>query len=123
MSKRLSIEINGLARTLILSLGLCIVSATVIYYSSLSEALLSPVGKAILIISVFYGGAYVSRAHGSKGLVRGVYMGIMFFLILLIATLIFNHSLISLKTSLYTLLVCAGSGGLGGILGIGLSEK
>ena len=42
---------------------------------------------------------------------------------MLIATFALNSSLIGLKTFLYNLVLCLAAGGLGGILGIGLSDK
>jgi len=123
MKNNLSIELSGLGKILLVSMILCLVSATIIYYSGLRETLLASLGKLILIVSVFIGGCHVSKAYGSKGLVRGISTGIIFFIIMLIATIIFNSSIICVKTFIYTLLVCVISGGLGGILGIGLSEN
>lgn len=123
MDKILPVELRGLARAFTVSLILCLLSAAVVYFSGLSEALLTSLGKIILIIGVFCGSCYVTKEYGSKGLVRGLSMGIMFFILMLIATLIFNSSLISFKTFLYTLLICLASGALGGIFGIGLSDN
>jgi putative membrane protein (TIGR04086 family) len=122
MKNNLSIELRGLARILLVSIVLCLVSAIIVYYSGLRETLLAPLGKLILIISIFFGGCYVSKTYGSKGLVRGMSTGTMFFLLILIATLVFNPAVVSLKTFFYTLIICIVSGGLGGILGIGLSD-
>ncbi|MDD2586806.1 MAG: TIGR04086 family membrane protein [Syntrophomonadaceae bacterium] len=123
MDKKIPVELSGLGSAAALSLILCLLSATIIYCTSLSEALLGSVGKIILIIAVFWGGCYVSKAHGSKGLVRGINMGIVFFILMLAATLIFNAALINFKTFFYTLFICITSGALGGILGIGLSDN
>ena len=123
MGERIPIEIKGLGKSLLLALLLGTLISVVVYYTGLKETLLSPLAKLVLVISVFSGGCYVSKAHGNKGLVRGVSLGIMFFTLMLIATLAFNSSLIDLKGFLYTLGVCIVSGGIGGILGIGLSNN
>lgn len=123
MDKKIPVELCGLGSAAGLSLILCLLSATIIYFTSLSEELLACVGKIILIVAVFWGGCYVSKAHGSKGLVRGISMGIVFFILMLAATLICNAALISLKTFFYTLFICIASGAVGGILGIGLSDN
>ncbi|MGR6835846.1 TIGR04086 family membrane protein [Syntrophomonas erecta] len=115
------IEIKAIGKALIISVLLCLVSGIVVYYSGLQETLLPSLGKIILIISVFWAGCYVSRNYGSKGLVRGISMGIIFFILMLIASLAFNSS-ISFKNFLFTMIICVISGALGGILGIGLSE-
>ena len=47
----------------------------------------------------------------------------MVFILMLIATVIVDPSLITLRSSIYNLLLCMASGALGGILGIGLSNN
>ncbi len=123
MDKLMSVEMKALGRALAVSFILCILVATVIYFTGLRETLLASLGKIILTISVFWAGSYVSKFYGSKGLVRGITMGVLFFILMLIATLVFNKSVISLGSFFYSLAVCVVAGGLGGILGIGLSNN
>ncbi|MDD3268913.1 MAG: TIGR04086 family membrane protein [Syntrophomonadaceae bacterium] len=123
MNKILSIELKALGKALLLSLILCLLAAAIVYYSSLNETLFPTLGRIILIITVFLCGCQVSKAYGSKGLLRGVFMGLLSFILLVVATYVFNSSLIDWKSFFYTLCLCITAGGLGGILGIGLSEK
>lgn len=122
MLKKLPAEVYALLESLILALVLCTLAATVIYFTGLKESLFHTLGTLILIMSVFVGGCHVSKYYGNKGLVRGISLGISFFTLMLIFTVIFNYSMISLKGFIYTLLICIMSGGIGGILGIGLNE-
>lgn len=122
MFKNLVVELNGLARALVMSLVLCVLSAVAVYYTGLAETVLPTLGKIIIISSIFVGACYVSRLRGSRGLLRGANFGLMFFILMLIATLAFDISLVQMKSFLYSLLLCLASGALGGILGIGLSE-
>jgi len=123
LDKILTIEMKGLGRGLLVSFILSLITAVTVYYTGLKETILPMLGNIILILSVFSVACYVSRQHGSKGLVRGISMGILFFILMLIATYIFNPSLISLKTFMQSLAICIFSGALGGIVGIGLSDK
>jgi len=123
MDKILSTELKGLGHGLLVSVVLALTSAVIVYYSGIRETILPMLGNIILIISVFWAGCYVSRQYGSRGLVRGIAMGIVCFVLILIATYIFNPSLISLKAFMQSLAVCVFSGALGGIVGIGLSDK
>lgn len=123
MDKILTIEVKGLGRGLLLSLILSLISAITVYYTGIRETVLPMLGNLILMLGVFAVACYVSRQHGSKGLVRGITMGILFFILMLIATYIFNASMISLKAFLQALAICVFSGALGGIVGIGLSDK
>ncbi|MDD2620594.1 MAG: TIGR04086 family membrane protein [Syntrophomonadaceae bacterium] len=123
MDKIPSIELKALGKALVFSFVLCLLAAVIVYYSSLNETLFPTLGRIILISSIFLCGCQVSKAYGSKGLLRGVTMGLVSFIILVIATYTFDSSLIDLKSFIYTLCQCITAGGLGGILGIGLSEK
>lgn len=123
MHKSLSIEIRGLARSLLVSALLCLLAGILVYLTPLKETLLPSLGNIILVASVFWGACFVSRLRGSKGLVRGSTIGLLFFIIMLMATFLFDPGLISFRNFLNTLLLCIVSGALGGILGIGLSDS
>jgi len=122
VNKKLSVELNGLGRSLLLSLLLSLLAAVLIYYTSLQETLMVSLANIIIILSVFWGGCHVSKTYGSKGLLHGSITGIFFFFFLLAVTLFIDLSLVTAKSIIYTLLACTLSGGLGGILGIGLSD-
>ncbi|WP_054695644.1 TIGR04086 family membrane protein [Syntrophomonas palmitatica] len=123
MNKSVSIEIKGLGKSLIVSIVLSLLIAGLVYYSGIKETLLPTLANIVLIISVFWGACYVSKDYGSKGLVRGLAMGVAFFILMLIATFVFDSSLVSTKAFVSNLFICLISGALGGIVGIGLSDK
>jgi len=123
MAKNFPVELKGLALSIIIGILFCTLVSVAIYYTGLKETLINPLSKAVLLISVFSGACYVSKAHGNKGLVRGISMGVAFFILMLITTLISYPAHIYLKGFMYTLLACVLSGGIGGILGIGLSNN
>lgn len=122
MSGKPSVELGVIAKALLVSLVLCLVSAAIIYYTGIRETVLPLLGKIILLITVFGAGCSVSRYHNTRGLVRGMTMGLAFFILMLIGTMAFNSELITLKSFFLTLIMVVLAGGLGGILGIGLSE-
>jgi len=121
--KNLSVELNGLVRAILISLFLAAAAAVVVYYTKLSEESFGLLAQLILAIGVFSGAAYVAKVRATRGLVRGLNFGVMVFILMLITTVAVNPSLITLKSSLYNLLLCMASGALGGILGIGLSNN
>ena len=123
MDKKLSIEVKGLGKGILVSLVLCLLVTPVVYFTGIKETVMPALGNLILAIGIFWCSSYVSKSYGSKGLVRGVSMGLVFFILMLIATFISNSSLIGFKTFLYTLSLCLVAGSLGGILGIGLSDQ
>lgn len=123
MDVKLPVELKGLGKGLLVSLGLCLLSAPLIYFTGIEETVMPTLANLILAAGIFWCGCYVSKSYGSKGLVRGLTMGLTLFILMLIATFAFNSSLIGFKTFLYNLVLCLAAGGLGGILGIGLSDK
>ncbi len=122
MEGRIPVEIKGLCKAVFTAAVLCIIIAVVVYYTGLKETLIHPLARLTLIISVLTGACQVTRVRGNKGLVRGISMGIMFFTLMIIATLLFNPNLIEWKSFLTALGICVLSGGIGGILGIGLRD-
>ncbi len=123
MWKNFSIELNGLARAIVISLLLAVASAVVVYYTDISEQVFGLLAQLILAGGVFAGAAYVAKIRATRGLLRGLNFGVMVFILMLVATVAINPSLLSLKSSLYNLLLCLASGALGGVLGIGLSNQ
>ncbi len=101
MGDKLPIEVKGLVKSLLLGMIACVALAGVIYYSSLEETLFAPLGKLVLISSVFYAGCYASKSYGNKGLIRGITMGVLFFTLLIIASLIFHAAPIQFVKLLY----------------------
>jgi len=122
LSGKASVELKVIGKALVWSVFLCVVIAIVVYFTGIKETLLPTLGKMIIILTVFGAGCSVSRHYGSKGLVRGMTMGIAFFILMVIATIGFQPELISSKSFLSMLAITLTAGGLGGILGIGLSE-
>jgi putative membrane protein (TIGR04086 family) len=118
-----SIELKGLLRSLLYGMIACIIASAVMYFSSIQESLSAVIGRLILIASVFYAAGYVTKSYGNKGLIRGITMGVMFYIVLLIASLIFHQTRIDVQSYLLNLLICLGSGAIGGILGLGLNNN
>jgi len=121
LGDKVPIEVKALGKALLFGIITCIALAGIVYYSSLQETLLATLGKLVLIASVFYAGCYTSKAYGNKGLIRGITMGVLFFIVLLIASLIFHAEPIRTGSFFTTLASCVGAGAIGGIFGLGLN--
>jgi putative membrane protein (TIGR04086 family) len=120
---KFTVELKGLGISVLMGVLLGVLASVLVYFTGLQETVLSTLGKAILVISVLTGGCIVSKARGNKGLVRGMSLGLAFFILMLIVTLLARPSQIYWQGFLYNLLACLLAGGIGGILGIGLSEE
>lgn len=117
-----SVELKGLFLTCTVAAVLGGLLAALVYLSPLRETVLDPLANLVLIIAVFVGGSYVAKTRGSRGLVGGITLGIMFFVVMFVLTLIFSPTLPGFKSFLQHLCICVIAGGLGGIFGIGLSS-
>ncbi len=111
---------KGLLVTLILSVVLIIVCGLIFHFSSTSENLLPWVTAFILFFSVLAGSTMAARQAGTKGLVHGIGVGILFFLAIwfLVVLLPGSFAVISMT---YKLLIAVTGGALGGVLGVAVS--
>lgn len=122
MKNKLSVEIRAVGKALLLSFVLSSILASVVYFTNLQETLLPLLGNIVLILTVFLTGCSVSKTYGTRGLIRGISIGIAFFIMMIIATLALGTGSIKMSSFFFNLLICIAAGGLGGILGIGLSD-
>lgn len=115
-------ELRGLILSGLIALVLGSFLAVLVYITPLRETLLDSLANLIMIIAVFAGGSYVAKTRGSRGLIGGMTLGILFFVLMFILTLIFSPSLPGFKSFLQNFFFCLISGALGGIFGIGMSD-
>ncbi|MDR1615619.1 MAG: TIGR04086 family membrane protein [Syntrophomonadaceae bacterium] len=118
MKKFLLTELRALTKAVLLSLVLCLFAGTVVNLSSLPETLLAPLGKIIFILTLVTGSFYSSKSYGNKGLIRGINMGLLFFIALLLVNTALQNVSGNLTSLLWPLCQCLVFGGIGGVLGI-----
>ncbi|NLV15739.1 MAG: TIGR04086 family membrane protein [Syntrophomonadaceae bacterium] len=114
--------VSGPFLALLFALTLGTVFAFIVYYSRLPETILSPLADFTLLVSVFGGGWYSAAKYGNRGLLRGAMVGLSVFIVVLGLTLIINKSLITWSGLGKDLLFALVAGGLGGVLGVGMSR-
>ncbi|MGI5912693.1 MAG: TIGR04086 family membrane protein, partial [Syntrophomonadaceae bacterium] len=95
MNKKLPVELIGIIKGAIITLVLCLLATLVIYYTEIQETVMPVIGNVILAIGIFWCSCYVSKSYGTKGLLRGLSMGLAFFILMLITTFVADFSLIS----------------------------
>ncbi len=110
-----------LARSLIISyiltgtllLGL----ALLMYKSSLTTKQVSLGINAIYMVACFVGGFLNAKACGSRRLIWGLVMGLLYFILLFGITLLFYHKISQGMVHFFTVLaLCTAGGILGGII-------
>lgn len=97
---------------------LLLVMALLLYKLEITARIVSVGVVFIYIIATFCGGFVMGKCTGNKKFVWGLLLGIAYFVILLILSLIVDHSAGKVMGDVFTtLLICAGSGMIGGMLG------
>lgn len=109
--------IKALLWAYILTGGLLLLLALFVLRFGLSEKAVSLVIIGIYIGVTFFAGFFMGKKLKTKKFMWGLLVGSLYFLILIILSLAVNHSFKDVATNFFSVLVmCAGSGMLGGML-------
>lgn len=101
----------------ILTAGLLLLLAFMLYRFGLSEKVVSICIIAVYIIVTFLAGLLAGKREGRKKFLWGLVMGALYFSILVAVSLVVNRGLEDVAGNLMTVFfLCAGSGMLGGMI-------
>lgn len=102
----------------ILTGGLLLLLALLVYRFDLSEKTVSLVIIFIYIAATFFAGFITGKKQKTKKYLWGLLMGSLYFLVLLTISLAVNHSFSEVAPNFLTVFaLCAGGGMLGGMFG------
>jgi len=114
------IYVKGLLRGYIISLILFSITAVLILYTGLSEGIIPMATSIIMILSIGYGGIYVSAHIRKRGWIHGTMMGIVYTLTLIVLSKIFIIDYSMNLTGYYKIILNAITGAIGGMIGINI---
>ncbi len=116
-STRLIFVVKCMLVSYLLTAGLLLFLALMLYRFGLSEKVVS-IGIIVIYIAVtFLAGFIAGKRAGEKKFLWGLAMGCIYFLILTAVSIIVNRGIEDAASSLVTVfLLCGGSGMLGGML-------
>lgn len=101
----------------LLTAGLLLLLALMLYRFGLSEKIVSIAIILIYIVVTFLAGFLAGKRAGEKKFLWGLVMGCAYFFILTVISMIVNRGMEEVGSSLVTVfLLCGGSGMLGGML-------
>ena len=101
----------------ILTAGLLLLLAFLLYRFGLSEKVVSISIIAIYIIVTFFAGMLVGKREGKRKFLWGLIMGALYFGILVVVSLVVNKGIEDVAGNMITVFfLCAGSGMLGGMV-------
>ena len=101
----------------ILTAGLLLLLAFMLYRFGMSEKVVSICIIAVYIIVTFLAGLLAGKREGRKKFLWGLMMGVLYFGILVAVSLVVNSGLEDVAGNMMTVFfLCAGSGMLGGMV-------
>ncbi len=102
----------------ILTGGFLMLLALLLYRFGLSEKFVSICIIAIYVMASFFAGFMAGKKIGKRKFLWGLCMGVAYFIVLLVVSLVVNHSISDVANNFFSVMIlCAGSGMLGGMLG------
>ena len=116
VSARFTFILKCLLLSYLLTTGLLLLLALMLYRFGLSEKIVSVCIVAIYIIVTFFAGFLTGKREGSRKYIWGLLLGSHYFIVLLIVSLIVNHGMSASGNFFTVLILCAGSGMLGGMV-------
>lgn len=114
--------LRGTVIALIVSILGAAALGLVFYFSNLSEKIMPLAAVGVLFLSVFIGGLLAAYNAGNRGIYHGLAVGFAFFVASWLLVVLFFPGNTVFLSVLQKFLVTAIAGGLGGILGVGLSS-
>ncbi|MBQ7775985.1 MAG: TIGR04086 family membrane protein [Lachnospiraceae bacterium] len=101
----------------VVTMVILLVMALLLYKMKLSEQIISAGIIITYAVSCFVGGFLAGKKLKQKRYIWGLLMGIAYYFVLLIVSVVMNGSFKEVTDSLFTtLILCAGGGMLGGML-------
>lgn len=101
----------------VLTAGLLLLLALLLYRFSLQEKVVNVCIILVYIAVTFLAGLITGKKAGSRRFLWGLLMGVLYFVVLAMVSLIVNRSIQDVASNFVTVfLLCAGSGMLGGMV-------
>lgn len=117
LSSRLTFILKCLLISYLLTTGLLLLLALMLYRFDLSEKTVSICIIGIYIIITFLAGFLAGKREGSRKFLWGLLMGGLYFTVLIVISLVINQGMNEVSGNFFTVLtLCCGSGMLGGML-------
>lgn len=116
------VYLKSITRGVVLSVLLLLISAFVFYYTSLDEKYMSNVVWIITVLGICYSGIFGSHKIGSKGLIHGMAIGVIYIALLGVIALLAENGDINLISYIIMFAMAVIIGGLSGMIGVMLGK-
>ncbi|NBJ93781.1 TIGR04086 family membrane protein [Parablautia muri] len=117
LSARITFILKCLLISYLLTTGLLLLLALMLYKFELSEKIVSICIIGIYILVTFLAGFLAGKREGSRKFLWGLLMGALYFAILAVVSIVTNQGIGEISRNFITvLMLCCGSGMLGGMI-------
>lgn len=117
LSSRITFILKCLLISYLLTTGLLLLLALMLYKFELSEKIVSICIIGIYILVTFFAGFLAGKREGSRKFLWGLLMGALYFAILAVVSIVTSQGIGEVSGNFVTvLMLCCGSGMLGGML-------
>ncbi len=117
LSSRINFILKCLLISYLLTAGLLLLLALMLYRFGLSERAVSICIIGIYILVTFLSGFLAGKREGSRKFLWGLLMGSLYFAVLVVVSLAVNHGAGAIDGNFLTVFIlCGGSGMLGGMI-------
>lgn len=117
LSSRITFILKCLLISYLLTTGLLLLLALMLYKFELSEKIVSICIIGIYILVTFFAGFLAGKREGSRKFLWGLLMGALYFAILAVVSIVTSQGIGEISGNFVTvLMLCCGSGMLGGML-------
>ncbi len=119
-------KFNHIILGLIISIAvtgvMLLLAAILMYYANIKQSSASPLSSVCLAVGCFFGGFTAGKRKKSKGLLCGITVCGIFFILLLLTSLCISFDGFSALTAIHVAVMLL-SGGMGGICGVNTKGK
>lgn len=112
----------GLAVSAAVCMIFIMLAALVLCMIDASDSIMLIVSLLAVCSGAFTGGFFTSKLRGEKGLISGALCGFMFFIILMVVSMLVNGNSVSVLT-LIKLALCLLCSGTGGVVGVNFKRR
>jgi putative membrane protein (TIGR04086 family) len=108
--------LTGLIYALLSGLGMATILGALLYFSPLSQGFLPLLASIIIALAVFWGGLRAARMASGRGLLQGLVVGLLFFLVALAVGWNSGPFVFSVAGKYFA--ICLLAGAMGGVAGM-----
>lgn len=114
--------INSTVISIALTLVFILIFAFIIRFSNLDEKWIFPINQVIKVISLFIGMLIAFKKYKNKGLISGIIVGFLYYILSFIIFSILQGSLVLSIKNLYDLLLTMVMSGIIGVISVNIGK-